>query len=158
MAGNVGPLEVDVECWWCVVTIVRGELKRVKSVDQVGDSGGSVDDGPVWEGGLETDFPQGCDETGQRVSITHRAARYGGECGCCHIEVIDVVALEICFKLDGVDRLKSRWLITERHQKVLVDETHQTTIQRAQSEHHRHVGEWRVVVGLARRIVAESSR
>jgi len=32
-----------------------------------------------------------------------------------------VVALEICFKLDGVDRLESRWLITERHQKVLVD-------------------------------------
>jgi len=70
VAGNVGPLEVDVERRWCFVTIVRGELKRVKSVDQVGDSGGSVDDGPVWEGGLEADFPQGRDNTGQRVSIT----------------------------------------------------------------------------------------
>ena len=87
VSGNVGPLNVDVQRWQCVLAIVRGVRKRVKCVDQVGDSGRSIDDRPVWEACLETDFPEGGDDIGQRVSISSCVARCGGECSCCHVEL-----------------------------------------------------------------------
>lgn len=72
---------------------------------------------------METDFPEGGDDIGQRVSISSCVARCGGECSCCHVELFDdLVRLELASNwiklVKSKNRLESRRL-TRRYPNML---------------------------------------